>query len=126
MSMNSTICSSAKASIPGWIKSISKVARNGHRPYAMRFALATWCLFASSSSINKEGYLQKEIRHVLDVADEKAEGTIYVIPVRLEGCEIPPQLRRWQWVDLFEADRYERLMRSLRARASGLPTAARH
>ena len=66
----------------------------------------------SSSSINKEGYLQKEIRHVLDVADEKAEGTIYVIPVRLEGCEIPPQLRRWQWVDLFEADRYERLMRS--------------
>lgn len=74
----------------------------------------------SSRSIGKEGYLQKEIKHVLDVADEKPEGTIYVIPIRLEKCEIPRRLSRWQWVDLFELDGYDRLMRSLRARAHGL------
>jgi class 3 adenylate cyclase len=78
----------------------------------------------SSRSINKEGYLQKEIRCVLDVADEKPEGAIYVIPVRLENCDIPRQLKRWQAVDLFEAKGYEMLMRSLDDQAARLGAVA--
>jgi hypothetical protein len=78
----------------------------------------------SSRSVNKEGYLQKEIRYALDAADEKPAETIFVIPVRLEECTIPRQLSRWQWVDLFEADGYDRLLRSLRARAAALRAAA--
>ena len=74
----------------------------------------------SSSSNSKEGYLQKEIKHVLDVADEKPEDAIYLIPIRLEECRIPQRLSRWQWVDLFEADGYDKLMRSLRARAAAV------
>ena len=70
----------------------------------------------SSGSISKEGYLQKEIRCVLDAADEKPEGAIFVIPVRLEECAIPQRLSRWQWVDLFETGGYEKLTRSFRAR----------
>ena len=61
----------------------------------------------------KAGYIQKEIKYVLDVADEQPEGTIFIVPVKLEECEVPERLRQWQWVNLFEKDGYERLMRSL-------------
>lgn len=36
----------------------------------------------SNSSVTKSGYVQKEIRFALDVADEKPEGTIFIVPVR--------------------------------------------
>ena len=71
----------------------------------------------SRASIEKEGYVQRELRRALDLADEKPEGTIFVVPVRLEACEIPRRLQRWQWVDMFEADGYARLRASLLTRA---------
>lgn len=74
----------------------------------------------SKSSITKEGFVQKEIRYALDSAEEKPEGTIYLIPVRLEACEVPRQLQRWQWVDYFEPDGHEKLERALRARLTPL------
>ncbi len=38
----------------------------------------------------------------LDIADEQPEGAIYLIPLRLEKCDIPKRLGRWQYVDLFD------------------------
>jgi hypothetical protein len=70
----------------------------------------------SRAAVSKIGYLQKEIKHVLDVADEQPEGAIFLIPVRLEPCDVPERLRRWQWVDLFEGSGYYRLLRALRSR----------
>ena len=43
----------------------------------------------SKNSVNKEGFVQKEITFALDKAMEKPEGTIFIIPVKLEDCEIP-------------------------------------
>ena len=40
----------------------------------------------TNGSITKEGYVQRELRVVLDFADYKPEGTLYIIPVRLEEC----------------------------------------
>jgi serine/threonine protein kinase len=74
----------------------------------------------SRNSVNKEGYVQKEIKFALDSADEKPEGTIYLIPLKLEECEMPHRLQRWQWVDYFEKDGYERLTNSLKYRAVSL------
>lgn len=72
----------------------------------------------SQSSITKEGFVQKEIKYALDVADEKPEGTIFIIPLRVELCDVPERLRRWQWVDYFEQDAHSRLLRALRVRAN--------
>jgi formylglycine-generating enzyme required for sulfatase activity len=74
----------------------------------------------SRRAITKAGYVQKEIKYALDVADEQPEGTIFLIPLRLEECEVPERLRRWQWVDFFQEKGYERLLRALRARAESL------
>ncbi len=74
----------------------------------------------SGKSINKEGYLQKEINEALSVAEEKPEGTIFIIPVRLEDVKVPRRLENWQWADLFDKHGYERLLFALSARARQL------
>lgn len=70
----------------------------------------------SRSSINKAGYVQKEITHALDVADEQPEGTIFLIPLKLEECQVPDRLSKWQWVNYFEKNGYKRLLGALQVR----------
>ena len=78
----------------------------------------------SHNSLTKEGYIQREMRMVLDVALEKPEGTIFVIPLRLESVQLPRPLKSRQYADYFpESERdqaYQRLLVSLRKRASDL------
>lgn len=98
--------------LPGqdWQQEIPRAVRNSD--------IVIVCL--SCSSIGKSGYVQKEIKYALDVADEQPEGTIFLIPLKLEECEIPERLRRWQWVNYFEEKGYDRLKRALISRASTL------
>jgi hypothetical protein len=78
----------------------------------------------SSTSIAKEGYVQKELRQVLNIALEKLEGAVFVLPVRLDDCPLPRQLRDRQALDYFpEPNRgraYERLKAGLKIRKDGL------
>jgi ABC-type branched-subunit amino acid transport system substrate-binding protein len=67
----------------------------------------------SKTSVTRAGFVQKEIKQALDVADEQPEGTIFVIPVRLEDCKVPERLRDLHWVDLFADGGYARLARAL-------------
>jgi hypothetical protein len=39
--------------------------------------------------VTKEGYVQREIRRAIEVAEEKPEGTIFIVPVKLEECDVP-------------------------------------
>jgi hypothetical protein len=57
--------------------------------------------------------VQREIKYALDIADEKPEGTIFLIPARLENCRVPDRLSGKQWVNLFEEKGFERLIKSL-------------
>lgn len=76
----------------------------------------------SPVSARKEGFVQAEINFALDKALEKPEGTIYIIPAKLEECDVPDKLSRWQWVNLFEdyEGGYEMLTLSLKLRARTL------
>lgn len=74
----------------------------------------------SKASISKAGYVQREIKYSLDVALQQPESTIFLIPLRLEECEVPGSLQDWQWVDYFEERGYERLKRALDFRAEAL------
>jgi hypothetical protein len=68
----------------------------------------------SSSSVGKRGFLQVEIKKALDIWQEKLVGDIYLIPVRLEDCEVPELLRDFQWVDLFEEGGWARLVKAIK------------
>lgn len=74
----------------------------------------------SRASVSKEGYIQKEIKRALDIYDEKPEETIYIIPLRLDDCEVPPRLKRIHWVDYFDKKYKEKLLHALEIRAKSL------
>lgn len=67
----------------------------------------------SQNSIKKDGYVRDEITYALDIADQQPRGTIFFIPTLLEACEVPERLGRYQWVNLFEPNNYERLLKAL-------------
>jgi len=56
----------------------------------------------SKYSVNRTGFIQRELRLALDILDEIPESEIFLIPVRLdEETHFPDRLRHIQWVDLF-------------------------
>jgi hypothetical protein len=98
--------------LPGqhWRHEIPKVIQESH--------IVIVCL--SQTSISKSGYLNKEIAFALDRADEQPEGTIFIIPARLEECEVPERLSHLHWVNLFERSGYEKLIGAIRERSEQL------
>jgi hypothetical protein len=72
----------------------------------------------------KEGYVQKELRYALDLAEEKPERDTFLIPLRLEDCEIPESLGMRQYIDWFKPEGCERLLRVLHERAREVESAA--
>ena len=79
-------------------------------------------VFLSNNSVTKEGYVQKELRYALEIALEKPEGMVYVIPFRLDDCIVPRRIRMWHYVDYFpENERklaYIKLLDSLKAKTN--------
>lgn len=98
--------------LPGqeWEKAIPRAVR----------ASDTVIVCLSRSSITKVGYIQKEIKFALDAAQEQPEGTIFIIPLRLEECDLPEQLRGLHRADYFEDTGYNRLLKALQHRARTL------
>jgi hypothetical protein len=67
----------------------------------------------SDNSIDKRGWIQREIKQALDIWQEMLDSDIYLIPARLEDCEVPERLSDFQWVDLFEEDGWTRLVKAI-------------
>jgi len=74
----------------------------------------------SNNSVSKEGYVQRELRSALEIALEKPEETIFIIPLRLDNCDPPRRLRVWHYADYFPEEVREKvyglLSESLRSR----------
>ena len=59
--------------------------------------------FSARSGI-KRGTFHSELRYALDCASRIPLDEIYIIPVRLEDCDVPKRIaREFQYVDLFPA-----------------------
>jgi hypothetical protein len=67
-------------------------------PKAIRESDFVITLF-SNLSVSKRGYVQKEIKLALEVLDEVPDDQIFIIPVRLDECEIPFRLRGIHYCD---------------------------
>ena len=75
----------------------------------------------SNISIQKKGYVQRELRLALVEYSERPTGQLYLIPVKLDDCEIPsiklPELSidfaDFQAADLWKNNGYERLIDSI-------------
>ena len=61
-----------------------------------------FCLLISERSVNKRGYVQREIKEGLSVMQELPTGSIYIVPIRLDDTTpIDAELNNLNWVDLF-------------------------
>ena len=103
--------------LPGqmWEGSVTDAVHNSHAVI----------IFLSSIAIRTEGFFHKELKLALDAAAEKPDGTIFIIPIRLDECEVPERLRPYQYVDYFgdaeHKDRvYSSLIKALKIRAENL------
>jgi hypothetical protein len=73
----------------------------------------------SSNSVRKEGFVQKELRHAKDIALEKPEESIFLIPLRIDECDVPRGLGSYQRADYFgekKDETYNALLESLKLR----------
>jgi len=98
--------------LPGqvWEEEIRKAVRNADAVLV--------CL--SHKSINKIGYVHKEVKLALDEADKQPEDSIYIIPLKLEACELPERLKKWQSFDYFSANGFDKLLKALEHRRVSL------
>lgn len=69
----------------------------------------------SSNSVDRRGFIQRELKQALDLWKERLESDIYIIPVRLEDCRAPESLANFQWVDLFKKDGWSKLLKAIAA-----------
>jgi TIR domain/Protein of unknown function (DUF3298)/Deacetylase PdaC len=84
--------------------------------FALQRAISTCdaaiiCL--STKSVSKTGYVQVEVKEFLEQRKRRPEGSIYLIPVRLEPCQIPSELAEVHYADLFEQGGWEKVIASL-------------
>lgn len=56
---------------------------------------------ASENSIKKRSFVHKEIEIAFEILDELPKDHIFIIPVRLDECELPERLNDIQFVDMF-------------------------
>lgn len=74
--------------LPGqiWEREIPLAIRNSH----------VFLVCLSADSVNKRGFVQKEIKLALDVAERIPDVDIFIIPIKIEPCEIPEALAKYQ------------------------------
>jgi hypothetical protein len=62
---------------------------------------------------DQNGFRHQELKIALRKARVLPKEDIFIIPVRFEKCSMPDSIRHLHRVDLFEADGYQKLIRSL-------------
>ena len=81
------------------------------RKAILKSDVAIVCL---SREFNKQrGYRHEELKLALEKTELLDEDKVFIIPVRLEKCEMPASLRHLHRVDLFQSGGYKKLIRAL-------------
>ncbi len=71
-------------------------------------------VFLSNISVNKRGFVQRELRTVLKYLEEKLSDDIYIIPIKLDSdTPVPDEISQIQWLDLNSASAMTSLKQSL-------------
>ncbi len=70
-------------------------------------------LFLSRNSVSRRGFVQKEIRDAIRQSENMLDHDIFVIPVRIDDCHVPSLLARFQWIDLFQPNAFDHLVRAI-------------
>ena len=93
-----------RARFSAWMD-VRKLLPGQNWPRAIETAIESSDFFIacfSSRSVRKKGGFQAEVRYALDCARQLPLDEIYVVPVRLDSCEVPRTIQsEFQYVDLY-------------------------
>ncbi len=56
-------------------------------------------LLLSTKSVSKRGYVQREFRKALEYCEYKLDSDIFVIPLKIDNCDVPMNMQKFQWID---------------------------
>ena len=70
-------------------------------------------ILISKRSRTKRGYIQREIKLALEVSEEMPENQVFIVPARIEECEIPHRISRYHCCDLFVEGGETRLAKAI-------------
>lgn len=70
-------------------------------------------LFLSSSWVESRSYVQKELRIALEVLKEMPSDQVYIVPVRLDDCKVPPELSDLHWMNVWDDSQTDKLINAL-------------
>lgn len=68
----------------------------------------------SNNSVSKVGFFQSELKEGFEILKQYPSRNIFFIPVRFDDCEIPFEISDYHWVNLFEVNGLENLVKSLK------------
>jgi len=58
----------------------------------------------SKESLDRGDRLQRDINSIVSLGNEKPDSSIFIVPIRLDECEIPQSLRSRQYVNFFPSE----------------------
>jgi hypothetical protein len=67
----------------------------------------------SRYAVSAAGFRHREIQSALNVAEEKPEGSVFIIPVKLEECPLPDRLKHLHCSNLVDRNGFDKLIQSL-------------
>lgn len=71
-------------------------------------------LLLSSTSVNKRGFVQREFKTALDFYQDKLEDDVFIIPLKINDCEVPSSLSSFQWIEYENDETLENVVLSIR------------
>ncbi|MGH7456668.1 MAG: DUF1566 domain-containing protein, partial [bacterium] len=98
-----------------WRPAIQKAIREAH--FFVACVSKQWL---PTNPQDRKRFFRREIQTALDVLPELPPGDIFIIPIRLEECEVPDSLSLFQWIDYFPEDGWDRLIRAIHTQLARL------
>lgn len=85
-------------------------------PIAIRRAIKNSDFFLaclSKKSVSKIGFFQTELKEGYEILKQYPSKNIYIIPARLEDCDVPEELQDYNWVNLFEPQGFSEVLKAI-------------
>lgn len=74
----------------------------------------------SEISVSKRGYVQREFKRALEYWEERPQSDIYILPVKINECEVPAPLNRFHWIEFESEDFREKILASINSQVKNI------
>jgi hypothetical protein len=70
-------------------------------------------VISSKETVSKSGVVQRELNRILELLRDRPIGSNFLINLRVEDVILPPEISKFQWIDMFAHDWKASLLRAV-------------